>query len=247
MSVVNSLISKRLNKSEPSKKMVALAEKSASGELTSFGGIFHPTKLSEDEKSHIEQLLHHYASGNREIRSDLDQLILITSEVKAINHQAALLHGERIKRAQDILKNYREGAFTTWMIGVYGNRQTPYNLLHYYLFYQSLPKEVRPPIEAMPRQAVYSIASRSGELQEKIDFLMSNQGKRKHELLTLMRDLFPLDRADRRRERPVEGALQALERAKQWIDRKRGRLSALEKEALQESVAELQSLIKEKS
>ncbi|MFV0340421.1 MAG: CT583 family protein [Parachlamydiaceae bacterium] len=245
MSQVNALISKRLTRSEPSSKMAALAEKSASGNLSSFSGVFHVASLSPDEKEQIEAILTEHASGKRPIDQDLEQLLSITSEVKAINHQAALLHGERIQKAQEILKNYKDGAFTSWLVAVYGNRQTPYNLLHYFLFYNSIPKETRPQIEAMPRQAIYSIASRDGSLDEKVDFLLHNRGKRKSELLQLMRDLFPLETKDRRRERPVQAALIALEKALMYLDRKKSKLSANELEAFKERIAAINSRIKE--
>lgn len=225
--------------------MAALAEKSASGNLSTFSGIFHVSALSPDEKEKIEAILTEHASGKRAIAQDLEQLLSITSEVKAINHQAALLHGERIQKAQEILKNYKEGAFTSWMVTVYGNRQTPYNLLHYFLFYNAIPLDTRPSIEAMPRQAVYSIASRGGALEEKVDFLLHNRGKTKAELLQLMRDLFPLEAKDRRREKPVEAALTALEKALYFLDRKKSRLSSVELEAFKERVAAINSRIKE--
>lgn len=247
MSQINALLSKRLNKEKPSSKMAALAEKSAAGELSTFGGIFNVTALSQDEKWRLESILQEYSEGKNQIGKDLEALIAITSEVKAINHQAALLHGERIQKAQEILKNYKEGAFTSWMIAVYGNRQTPYNLLHYYHFYQAIPPQQRPKIEGMPRQAVYSIASRQGELEQKIQFLLDHHGKRKSELLLLMRDLFPLNQRDKRKEKPVEGALTALEKALLLLSRKRGKLSEEEKEAFKERLFALQSVLKEKS
>ena len=247
MSNMNALISKRLNKSEPSTKMAALAEKSAAGQLSSFGGIFNVTALSQDEKWHIESILTQHDAGKSKIQQDLSALIAITSEVKAINHQAALLHGERLQKAQEILKNYKEGAFSAWLTAVYGNRQTPYNLLHYYLFYQAIPLQSRPKIEEMPRQAVYSIASRKGELEEKVQFLLENHGKRKSELLFLMRDLFPLQQRDKRKERPIEGAVIALDKALLLLSRKKGRLNEEEKEALKERLSALQSVLKEKS
>lgn len=246
MSQVNALISKRLNRSEPSSKMAALAEKSASGNLSTFSGIFQVSALSSDEKEQIEAILTEHASGKKGIEQDLSNLLLITSEVKAINHQAALLHGERIQKAQEILKNYKEGAFTAWLVAVYGNRQTPYNLLHYSLFYNAIPKNVREEIEAMPRQAVYSIASRDGPtLEEKVEFLLHNRGKKKSELLQLMRDLFPLEAKDHRKEKPVEAALNALDKALLFLSRKKSKLSVLELETFKERLAAINSRIKE--
>ena len=96
---VNALISVRLKKESPTQKMVAMAERSAGGNLSSFSGLFSPAELSKEEKSKLVDLLNAYAKGEEDVESDLYSLARITSEVKAINNQAAMLHGERIKRA----------------------------------------------------------------------------------------------------------------------------------------------------
>ena len=86
---------------------------------------------------------------------DLEFLTTITSEVKAINNQAIILHGERIKQCtRTFLTKYRDGAFSAWLISTYGNRQTPYNFLQYYEFYQSLNLELQKRMDDMPRQVV---------------------------------------------------------------------------------------------
>ena len=116
MANVNSLLTKRLNKKDQTSKMSQMAKQSASGNLTGFTGIFSVSDLNDNEKEFIEAILTEYSTGKENINSDLNSLISITSEVKAINNQAVILHGERIKGAQEILKNYREGAFTAWLI-----------------------------------------------------------------------------------------------------------------------------------
>ena len=104
---------------------------------------------------------------SKKLSNDLNHLISLTSEVKAINNQAALLHGERIKKAHQILTRYRDGAFTAWLMAAYGNRQTPYNLMQYYEFCEAMPKQLASKIELMPRQAIYVFASREGEPRKK--------------------------------------------------------------------------------
>ena len=156
MSQVNALLNQRLKKPEKSSKMAEMAKQTASGNLTSFSGIFSVNDLSPKEKSDLENLLHHYIIDPTHLSQDLNSLIALTSEVKAINNQAAILHGERIKKAQTILTRYKDGAFTTWLMAAYGNRQTPYNFLQYYEFHEKLPKPIRPLLEAMPRQAIYT-------------------------------------------------------------------------------------------
>jgi len=83
-------------------------------------------------------------------------------------------------------------------MSTYGNRQTPYNFLQYYEFYMSMPSSLRPRIDSMPRQAVYSLASRSGDLNKKEDIIKNYQGQPKQEILTIIRRLFPLPDKDKR-------------------------------------------------
>ena len=192
MSKVNTILTKRLERSSTPPKAVALAERSASGNLSGFSGIFNIEDLTSQEKENIENLLKTFAvSEDQDFHKDLSSLIIITSEVKAINNQAAILHGERIKKAQLILKEYQDGAFTTWLIATYGNRQTPYNFLQYYEFYTTLPQDLKLVMDKMPRQAIYTLASRSGDAESKREIIKNYIGQPKQELLSIIRKLFP--------------------------------------------------------
>lgn len=203
MSKVNSILNQRMKQPELSPKMDALAQRSATGNLTSFSGMFQVAELGNKEKQALEGILLNYAVDKveQDIQRDLSFLISITSEVKAINNQAALLHGERIKKAHTLLTKYRDGAFTAWLMTVYGNRQTPYNLMQYFEFYEALPKELRPQIELMPRQAVYTLASAPGDLRKKQEIVEKYQGETKLEMLTLIRKIFPLKTKDQRKRK----------------------------------------------
>ncbi|MBA2728876.1 MAG: CT583 family protein [Parachlamydiaceae bacterium] len=212
MSNVSELLAQRTRKNEQSTKMTELASKSASGNLSSFTGLFSISELSEAEKSELASLLEVYATDDELIAEDLKALIAITSEVKAINNQAALLHGERIKKAQSILTRYRDGAFTTWLIKTYGNRQTPYNFLQYHEFYHATPKPLRNRLETMPRQAIYTLASREGAFEKKQRLIESYQGETKAELLTTIREEFPLASSDKRQKDFGLEAIKLLEK-----------------------------------
>jgi hypothetical protein len=199
MSNINDLLTKRLKKADaPSSQMAEMARHSASGNLSGFSGIFGISELSPHEKSILEEILEANSLEKNDISKDLKSLISITSEVKAINNQAAILHGERIKKAQTLFKNYKEGAFTSWLIATYGNRQTPYNLMQYYEFYEALPKTLRPQIESMPRQAIYTLASRDAPFDQKQQVVENYKGETKSELLIIIRNLFPLSSGDKR-------------------------------------------------
>jgi hypothetical protein len=243
MSDVNTLLTKRLKRGEGSSKMTEMAKQSAGGNLTSFTGVFGVSDINENEKSFLEAILREYSSGVENFSSDLRSLISITAEVKAINNQAAILHGERIKRVQEILKKYREGAFTTWLISAYGNRQTPYNFLQYYEFYIAMPKILRPQIESMPRQAVYALASREGAIEKKRHLVENYQGETKTEMLTLIRETFPLCSEDKRKERIGERIIITLSRVASQLKHSRISLTKTQKKGIFELIEDIRELV----
>lgn len=234
MSKFEQLISQRLKKREDSSKMAALAKQSASGQLTSFAGIFGMGELNESERGFLEEILNRFATHDADVSTDLQSLISITCEVKAINNQAAILHGERIKRAQTILKRYEDGAFSAWLVAAYGNRQTPYNFLQYFDFYEAMPRELRPQIESMPRQAVYTLASREGSLKSKQIIVEKYNGQTKQQLIEMIRETFPLAEDDRRQHDVGDGAIQALKRVCALFCKRRARISQSQKRELEE-------------
>lgn len=211
----NDLLHLRLkNKEQLPHKVTALAELSNKGSLSSFSGVFKINKLNDGDKEALSNILQNFKEEEKEINieQDLQNLITITAEVKAITNQAIILHGERIKKAQEILKNYKEGAFTSWLITTYGNRQTPYNFMQYYDFYMKMPQSLRPRIDNMPRQAIYTLASRAGDLEKKQEIIKSYQGQPKQELLSIIRNYFPLQENDKRQPNLAEQAASLLKR-----------------------------------
>lgn len=243
MSNVNELLAQRTRKNESSTKMSELARKTASGNLTSFTGLFGISELSEAEKTELEELLEVYATDDGSLAEDLTELIAITSEVKAINNQAALLHGERIKKAQTILTRYRDGAFTAWLIKTYGNRQTPYNFLQYHEFYQAVPKALRPRVELMPRQAIYTLASRDAPFEKKQRLIENYNGETKAVLLTAIREEFPLHSTDKRQKDYYEEALSFLEKAAKALEALQTSPSEIQKRALKELMIRVQKAL----
>ncbi len=219
MSKFNDLLNLRFKTRETSQpKMTALVERSNNGDLSSFSGVFRVSALNEKEKSVLEDLLKSFSNGEEcHLEADLKALSAITSEVKAIANQAVILHGERIKRAQDILKRYKDGAFTAWLYATYGNRQTPYNFLQYYEFYTLMPQALHPKIDQMPRQAVYTLASRNGPVEMKEEIVKEYAGQPKQELLKAIREKFPLNDDDKRLPNFGAHGLSFLKRAKEMF------------------------------
>lgn len=244
MSKFTELLNERFRKKDKSKE-IALPEKTSEHELTVFSSFFGLKKLGEQEHEELSEILQTYKQdATFDCTEDLRDLVAITSEVKVINNQAAILHGERIKTAQEILKKYREGAFTAWLKATYGNRQTPYNFLQYFLFYSKMPLELQKQIESMPRQAIYTLASRQGELEKKQEVVREYRGESKLELLTRIRNLFPLDERDGRRENFGESAFIQLRRLSEGFERSDLKLSVEQKRAILQQLKTLESLVK---
>ncbi len=243
MNKFNDLLNLRF-KMKDSSKMSALVEKTSSGNLSSFSGVFRVVALNESEKNLLEQILVSFRhSETYDVQSDLNVLSTISSEVKAITNQAVILHGERIKKAQIILKNYRDGAFTAWLYATYGNRQTPYNFLQYYEFYSLMPTSLHIKIDQMPRQAIYTLASRNGALEEKEEIVKNYAGEPKDELLKLIRSRFPLSDDDKRMPHFGGQAISHLKRAKELFRHTQCRLSTLEKGEALLLLGQIRSLI----
>jgi hypothetical protein len=247
MAKVNSLLTERLKMATAKlSKMTTLVEKSSSGNLSSFSGVFRVSALTEKERETLLSLLSEYSNEEQEIQHDLFQLSALTAEVKAINNQAIMLHGERIKKAQEILKNYRDGAFSAWLIATYGNRQTPYNFLQYFEFHQSLPEQLHPKLDEMPRQAVYSLASRNGSSRQKEEIIRQYNGEPKQALLKLIRETFPLADTDRRAQDLGEAALVHLRRLNAQCASSSFSLTSSQKKELLALLKELKHLVEQR-
>jgi len=240
MAKVNDLLNQRFKKtSEKLSKMTDLAELSTSGKLSSFSGVFRVTPLSGSEEEGLEDILKEYSLENSDIANDLKFLSAITSEVKAINNQAAILHGERIKRAQEMLKKYRDGAFSSWLIATYGNRQTPYNFLQYYEFYSNMPKSLQQKVDRMPRQAVYALATRNCKTEEKEKIVEQYKGETKKELLEMIRQRFPLAVQDKRAPNLSAQVFTLVKQLEKQVSSPRFKPTSSQKKQLQEALSSL--------
>ncbi|MEN9654020.1 MAG: hypothetical protein RL235_132 [Chlamydiota bacterium] len=248
MSKFNDLLNLRFKARDTSAqaKMTALVERSSNGDLSSFSGVFRVTALNDREKEDLAQILRDFRHSDfYDIDADLKHLSSITSEVKAITNQAVILHGERVKKAQDLLKKYKDGAFTAWLFATYGNRQTPYNFLQYYEFYTSMPPALHTKIDQMPRQVIYSLASRAGSIEQKEDIVKSYNGQTKQELLQLIRVQFPLPEDDGRQPNLTSHAISYLKRAREVLKNPYCEPSNEDRSALRSLIAQLQSLVRD--
>ena len=156
--------------------------------------------LSGEVSSKIQNLLEKSAeAGNLsidEIDNDHKKLENITTEIHAIDKQSIILHGERIQKAQQVLKKYRDGTFTKWLDIVYGNRQSPYRMLKYYELFLKLEKDEQQLISDMPKQAAYVLACRNGEVEKKIEIIKEHHSDKPNDIIRIVQDTFPLKKED---------------------------------------------------
>jgi len=241
---VNAFLAARFKKAtQKLSKMAHLVELSSKGNLSSFTGVFRLNPLNAGEKEALFALLEEYKTEGGAVDVDLPLLSDITAEVKAIHSQALLLHGERIKRAQLLFKNYREGAFSAWLLMTYGNRQTPYNFLQYYELYTAMPQNLQSKFDEIPRQALYTLASRDAPLEQKQEIIAQYQGQTKQELLSLIRNAFPLAENDKRAQDNVAAALALLQRLYQTMTASPFSASKEQKKALLKLIAVIKDTI----
>ena len=91
--------------------------------------------------------------------------------------------------------------------------------------------------------AIYTLASREAPLDKKRSFVEDYRGQTKTELLTLIRQYFPLDDEDGRRQNAGEALLLALKRIRRDLQMKTPSISRSQKTALSEVLQDISDLI----
>lgn len=206
-------------------------------------------KLSPSEENKIQKLLADYYNPSNteegEVSSHYHQLKTITEEVRSISAQSILLHGERIKRAQTLLKNYRDGAFTQWLTSTYGNRHTPYSMLRYYELYHDLKSEdLQKKLETMPKRAVYVLAFRDAPILLKRDIVDKYKGEKQNDIIREIQFRFPPAEYDNRRRRsPNAETIAKMFEFYKRIEMNLDDLNEKNKEKIQELIDKLNDLI----
>ena len=239
----DSLLINRFKAKEKKEKVGDLVARSSSPPCSHFSTLFDAPSITKEEEEVLQSLLETYQTEETCPLEDLNVLLTLTSEIKAIDNQAIILHGQRIKKAQSLLKKYREGAFTHWLIKTYGNRQTPYNFLQYYEFYTVLPTPLQNVADSMPRQVIYHLSSRPIPWEKKVDFVKEYRGESKTHLLDKLRAAFPLPKQDKRGGNQAQGILHLLQRAKVTMMRPSFSPNKAEKKALHTLIDALKALI----
>lgn len=170
----------------------------------SFSSVFDTKPLDREESSQIEKLLvDNFIAGTaseKEVEADIAELKLLTAEIKAISKQGVILVGERVHQAGELLKPYKDGAFTKWLESTFGSRKTGYNMLNYYTLYNELQNDdLRQKFKKFPQRAAYMLASRKGgTLKAKAEIISKYYDLSPNELVILIQEKLPLDKDDKR-------------------------------------------------
>lgn len=198
-------------------------------QVNNFNSIFAPKPLEKEEENTIQALLtgNFQMEGSPErIKADVDQIKAITSEIKAIQKQGIVLIGERIEKAKQILKSYRDGTFTIWLKQTFKSKQTGYNILAYYEFYKSLPTlELKESFRKLPQKAAYTLASRAGEIEAKMGILQDPSIVTSEDILMHIRQKLPLPNDDKRRSKGETALLMdSLDKTLAFLKKREGKL-----------------------
>jgi hypothetical protein len=185
-------------------------------QTNTFNSVFDTKPLDLDDASRLEKLLRDALNpGSRthqQVSEDLISLKQITAEIKAIGKQGTILMGERVHRARELLKPYRDGTFSKWLESAFGTRRTGYNVLAYYELYAALTQEShREYFKKLQQRTAYLLASRVGAIETKIEIINDYHDRTHDELAILIRKKLPTDSSDKRVRRvPTEKIIDSL-------------------------------------
>lgn len=183
-----------------------------------FRSVFAIQNLDLLQEGELEDLLKTTASEQKkplDIKRDFDVLKNITAEIRSIQKQSAMLLGERIVKARELLKSYGDGTstFTKWLNATFSSRRTAYNCIAYYEFYMALPNDLlRERLKLMSHKAVYMLASRTGDIQNKFQIVEECYDLKQDEIIPIIQRRLPLPDSEKRDENGFEKDLKELEK-----------------------------------
>lgn len=211
---------------------------------------FDPQPLSFEESSEIKDLLLESEGisdiGLDKIAKDAFIIEQLTSELKGIGRQGVFLMGERVCKAKEILKSYKDGTFTRWLIRTFGTRKTGYNALSYYELCKRLPAQnIREKFMRIPLSAAYNLASREGSLNKKISLIKDFAGKTQKEIISEIKKQFPTQKRGGRKEIiSVESIIESIYFSIQKLEKRKVLLSNKNKERIRLIGEKLKGIMK---
>ena len=195
-----------------------------------FKSIFKIQSLDNKDSQLIEELILDNCNIQDEVEEDTIQLKQLTIEVRGILKEGALLLGEKIYKARDILKkhNKNKNSFTEWLKIAFNNsRSTAYNALSYYEFHNALPNDdLKELFKKFPHKAAYLLSTRNGEFNQKLDILRMHHHLKSDELIDIIEEAMPLPHDDQRKRKDHDVLLVSKIRAcLQKLSKRKGNLT----------------------
>lgn len=106
----------------------------------------------------------------------------------------------------------------------------------YYELIELLPIELKSKAETLPRQVMYTLASRQAPLEKKKSIISSYNGETKQEMLERIRLALPLPSKDKRAVKSAETVLANLERLIAYYNRHEATIDREEKDEIATSL-----------
>ena len=217
-------------------------------QVNSFNAFIDARPLDPKEANEIDRLLHeNFVPGQideGQPSKDAEELKTLSSEIKAIGRQGIVLVGERVHRAREILKNYKDGTFTKWLDATFDSKKTAYNRLNYFEFYRSLPPSLQEPFKRIPQKAAYILASREGSIEKKEEIIREYSDMEVKDLVPLIQEMLPAASNDKRSTKSSNDRLiDSLREVFKKIRKRKDTLSEKNKDDLQGLMAKMLSEI----
>lgn len=209
-------------------------------EMTVASTPFHISESDIKEEAAIESML-----SDDLALDDLKSLKKITAEIKTIGKQGAILIGEKVCKARDILKSYRDGIFVKWLDYTFNSRSTGYNFLYYYEFYTSLPDEtLKDCFKKMGLKPAYILASRQGPIEIKAEIIKDHYALSHQKIIPIIQEKLPLSYNDKRTRRvSISKSLRALNIIIDKLMKRKEDLLPIEKDEISKNIGSLQALL----
>lgn len=222
-------------------------------QTNSFNSVFDVKPLDSHEDAQLQKILHEnfltFGAGeekeNAKLSHDWNEMKVITSQIKAIGKQGTILIGERVSKAQGILKSYKDGTFTKWLELAFGTRKTGYNMLAYYELYSALPHaDLKDNFKKLPQKTAYILASRDGDIDKKAEIIREYHDMSHEELVILIQDKFPVASSDKRASKDSNSRfIVSVRDTLEKLQKRKGDLTPTDKMQLKELKTLIDSII----
>jgi hypothetical protein len=217
--------------------------------------IFSVKPVAEEEKQIFLQgcteLLKEHTSDQSFLKRDLDRLVMLSKECMSIQKQGVILLGEKISQAKEIFSSYslNKPLFSYWIKKTFSSEKTAYNALALFEFYSSIQEEsIKEKLKKMPLKASYVLASRKGNIQDKVEIIESKFELNSEEILLAIQSKFPLEKTDHRKgDQSISFILNKMDVLLLKMEMKDQSFSKQDRQKIAQIAKRLNSLVQEES